>query len=220
MKNPILSTCWLVAGLILTNAPLLTAQESAAPSRYQAPGFFGGCGFVYPIGATLHAGGYGKNGWGAGVVFSPYMRPSEKEPGDYRDGNSIFGLGDPDNDVDPDNFFVLGITAMKVFHLEDYAFASLQAGPSMVWFNQSDNFVPVANPCTYNPLFGNICSPNYTYERVNKFTVGGFFKAALNIKLLDKVGLSPAIFSHIDPDRIHLGAELSIIVGNFRKSKP
>lgn len=220
MKNPILSTCWLVVSLILASIPSLTAQGSAAPSRYQAPGFFGGAGVAYPFSAVLQGGGYGKNGWGGGINLMGSVSSSENEPSDYDGGKGLFGEGE--DHVDPDKFLMIGLTAIKLFPLDKgSAYASLELGPSVIWANQTDNFVPVPNPCATDPFTGiTFCNPNYTYERVTRFGLGGFVRGAIHVRVFDQFGASLGVFSHLNPARTTLGVDMVATGGIFRKRNP
>lgn len=145
---------------------------------------------------------------------------SENEPSDYDGGKGLLGEGR--DHVESDEFLLIGLTAMKLFPLDKgSAYASLELGPSLIWAGQADNFVPVPNPCATDPFTGiTFCKPNYTYERVTKFGLGGFVRGAIHVRLIDQLGVSLGLFSHWNPARNIFGVDMTATLGIFRKKSP
>jgi hypothetical protein len=209
----------VIAIFLMIGGYSLNAQEATTNSAHQPPRFFVGAGITVPFAATLQAGGYSNKGWGAALTCNAGLSPSEHKPSNYDGGNGLFGDGS--DDVEPDRHFALGISAFKLFRLKDNIGFSLEVGPSLMWQNQADNFVPVANPCSQDPFLGlTWCSANYTYESVSRFGTGGYFRGAFHLQFLDAMGGSLGMFAHFNQRRTYFGVDLMLTAGIFRKARP
>lgn len=216
MRTMFIFSKWRVAYLLILSASLLAAQESLPKKESNSRPLFGGLGISYPAGLNFQVGTLNSKDWGAAITFNWTVKPSQKEPSDFDGGKSFLGEG-KDN-VKPDNFYALGISGYRSFRGQQKFSTSLEAGLSLIRANRADRFIRVPNPCSVT-IFGIYCSPNYTYERVNRFGGGGYLRGSIHYKVLDNFGLNLGIFSHINRVHSYLGADLMLTAGIFKYSR-
>lgn len=214
MKKVII-LCFALLGLTTTS---LSAQsDTIAPLKNPAKlsrGFIG-AGISYPLGLTVAGGA--RKGWGLSLSFNLKEANAKNLPNDYRSSSSFLS-GDGTAGIEDDFFYAFSLRLSKQFGTSSKRFHwGIEAGPSFARSVIADKFVPVPNPCTYNTVFGDICVPNYTYERINHKSTGLSLKAKIGTEIFEDVLFELGGFYNRNAEWTFFGVDIVGSLGILKK---
>ncbi len=173
---------------------------------------YGGLGTSWPFGGAASLTFVSPSGWGGSAAFNALWPKAKNLPADYKAGTGLFSPVYIFSDGPTDAIIAVSGRAVRQFPTRTGRLRlNAEVGPSVVWTEVLDRFVPQHVPP--DPLGG---PANYKYEEVYSTTIGLSLRASIVGAFLRPLGLEIGVFSNINPKRSCVGLDAMLVFGHIR----
>lgn len=210
----------IIFGLLPLSLSAQFKADNDSKWKLSASPFYASMGWSRNARFALSSGAFTRQGWGGALSWNILRTASENRPADFDRGPNLFGaswFGPGRYEVEGDRISIYSIRMLKMFAIKAQGiYWGVEAGPSFMRGKIADHFVP--NPCSVNPIFGEDCGPNYTYEIVPVHATGLSVKGYVAMKLAKGVGFELGVL-YVSPGVAspQVGVDASLTFGKFRK---